>query len=300
MDADPRGKFIRDYPFEITPVTDNAPFFFFTFKTSSALRTLLANRGDARTDWKNNLGLVVLGAVLVISIIVVSGFLVIPLAVHKTAQKPPITPLLYFVAIGLGFIIVEIVMIQRFVLFLGHPTYAMTVVVFLMLLSGGAGSFASRYWLKEILRVRAVLGAIVGLVMLYAFALHTVLGGLVGLPFTEKVVLSAILLAPLGFLMGMPFPAGLREIAGQDRAFTKETENTTVEWAWAMNAASGVLGSVLAILLALNFGLNATLGCAAGAYLAAAVLTLLWRGLPVKEVSIPTYVSASYAAVRRD
>jgi len=300
VDADPRGKFIRDYPFEITPVTDNAPFFFFTFKTSSALRTLLANRGDARTDWKNNLGLVVLGAVLVISIIIVSGLLVVPLAVHKTAQKPPITPLLYFVAIGLGFIIVEIVMIQRFVLFLGHPTYAMTVVVFLMLLSGGAGSFASRYWLKEILRVRAVLGAIVGLVMLYAFALHTVLGGLVGLPFTAKVVLSAILLAPLGFLMGMPFPAGLREIAGQDGAFIKETENTTVEWAWAMNAASGVLGSVLAILLALNFGLNATLGCAAGAYLAAAVLTFLWQGLPMKEVSIPTYVSASCAAVRRD
>jgi len=130
--------------------------------------------------------------------------------------------------------------------------------------------------------------------------LHTVLGGLVGLPFTAKVVLSAILLAPLGFLMGMPFPAGLREIAGQDGAFIKETENTTVEWAWAMNAASGVLGSVLAILLALNFGLNATLGCAAGAYLAAAVLTFLWQGLPMKEVSIPTYVSASCAAVRRD
>jgi hypothetical protein len=107
-------------------------------------------------------------------------------------------------------------------------------------------------------------------------------------------------LAPLGFLMGMPFPAGLREIAGQDGAFIKETENTTVEWAWAMNAASGVLGSVLAILLALNFGLNATLGCAAGAYLAAAVLTFLWQGLPMKEVSIPTYVSASCAAVRRD
>ena len=300
VEADRRGKFIRDYPFEITPVTDNDPFFFFTFKSSSALRTLLSNGGDARTDWKNNLGLVVLGTVLVISIITVSGFLVVPLALHKTAQKPPVAPLLYFVAIGLGFILVEIVMIQRFVLFLGHPTYAMTVVVFLLLLSGGVGSFVSRCWLKEILRVRAVLGAIAGLVMIYAFVLHTALGVFVAQPFPEKVVLSAILLAPLGFLMGMPFPAGLREIAGQEGAFPRESarENATIEWAWAMNAASGVLGSVLAILLALNFGLDATLGCAAGTYLAAAVLTLLWQGLPMKEVNIPAYVSASSAAVR--
>jgi len=295
VDASPRAKFIHDYPFEITPVTDNAPFFFFTFKTRGALRTLLAHSGDARTDWKNNLGLVVLGAVLVISIITVSGFLVVPLALHKTAHKPPITPLLYFVAIGLGFIVVEIVMIQRFVLFLGHPTYAMTVVVFLMLLSGGAGSFASRYWLKEILRVRAVLAAIAGLVTLYAFVLQTVLGLFVALPFPDKVALSAMLLAPLGFLMGMPFPAGLREIAGQDGGFSKEstaTEHNTIEWAWAMNAAAGVLGSVLAILVALNFGLDATLGCAAGAYLAAAVLTLLWRGPGMKEVGISPDVSS--------
>jgi hypothetical protein len=108
-----------------------------------------------------------------------------------------------------------------------------------------------------------------------------------------------MLLAPLGFLMGMPFPAGLREIAGQDGAFSKEsaTENNTIEWAWAMNAASGVLGSVLAILAALNFGLDATLGCAAGTYLAAAVLTLLWQGPRMKEVSISTYVSSGCAPV---
>lgn len=298
VDANPRGKFIHDYPFEITPVTDNAPFFFFTFKTSRVWHTLLANSGEASVDWKNNLGLVVLGAVLVISIVTVCGFLVVPLALHKTAHKPRITPVLYFVAVGLGFIVVEIALIQRFVLFLGHPTYAMTVVVFLMLLSGGAGSFASRYWLKETLRVRAVLGAIVGLVTLYALVLHTVLGALVALPFPDKVALSVMLLAPLGFLMGMPFPAGLQEIAGQDGAFSKEstaTENHTIEWAWAMNAASGVLGSVLAILIALNFGLDATLGCAAGTYLAAAVLTLLWQRPRTKEVSIEEPTTGIYA-----
>ena len=89
----------------------------------------------------------------------------------------------------LGFIVVEIALIQRFVLFLGHPTYAMTVVVFLMLLSGGAGSFASKFWLQHTLKIRAVLGAIVALVTLYALLLHTVLGSLVALPFAVNYML---------------------------------------------------------------------------------------------------------------
>jgi predicted membrane-bound spermidine synthase len=297
-DAGPRANFIHDYPFEISPVTDNAPFFFFTFKTRSVLRSLLGTSGHGSIDWKNNLGLVVLGAVLIISIVAVAGFLVVPLALHKTARKPPITPLLYFVAVGLGFIIVEIALIQRFVLFLGHPTYAMTVVVFLMLLSGGAGSFATKYWLQQTLKIRAVLGAIVALVTLYAFLLHSVLASLVALPWAEKVLFSAALLVPLGFLMGMPFPAGLREIAGHARAFADDpaaNESNTIEWAWAMNAASSVLGSVLAIVIALHFGLDATLGCAAGTYLAAAALTLLWRRPGTEEVSEVSDVSMGEA-----
>ena len=289
VEASSRGKFIHDYPFEIAPVTDNAPFFFFTFKMRGVLHRLLANSGEARADWKNNLGLVVLGAVLAISMAAVCGFLILPLGLCKTAQKARITPLFYFVAVGLGFIGVEVILIQRFVLFLGHPTYAMTVVVFLMLLSGGVGSFASRYWLKERLRIRAVLGAIAGLVALYALALHTVLGGLVAWPFGDKIALSAMLLAPLGFLMGMPFPAGLQAMAGRGGGFSHGStapESHMIEWAWAMNAASGVLGSVLAILMALNFGFDVTMGCAAGAYLAAALLTLLWQEPRRKDVQI--------------
>jgi hypothetical protein len=135
------------------------------------------------------------------------------------------------------------------------------------------------------------------LVTLYAFLLHTILGALVALPFLEKVALSAMLLVPLGFLMGMPFPAGLREIAGRGGAFSKEstaTESDTIEWAWAMNAASGVLGSVLAIVLALHFGLNATLACAAGTYLAAAALTLLWQKPRMNLANIEEPTTESY------
>jgi hypothetical protein len=226
---------------------------------------------------------------LIVSIFAVIGFLIVPMVLCEAGHKPAVLPLLYFVAIGLGFILIEMALIQRFVLFLGHPTYAMTVVVFLMLLSGGVGSFTSKYWLKQTLGVRAVLGIIVAMVVLYGLLLQTVLSTLVALPFSYKVALSAALLAPLGFLLGMPFPTGLREIASYGAALSERslaTGSNTIEWAWAMNAASSVLGSVLAIVIALHFGLDATLGCAAGSYFAAAVMTLFWQKPCPEEVAI--------------
>jgi hypothetical protein len=218
-------------------------------------------------DWKNNLGVVVLGMVLVISLAAVLAFLIGPLALHGGARGQHLVPLLYFVALGLGYILVEIALIQRFVLFLGHPTYALTVVVFLMLLASGAGSASSQRLLAKTTRVRPVLAVIALWVGAYIIAVPRVLGTLVGLPFPAKLLISGLLLAPLGFAMGMPFPTGLRQIA----------DGSTIEWAWAMNAASSVLGSVLAMVVAIQFGLNAALAGGAAAYVAAMLLALTWH-----------------------
>jgi len=152
---------------------------------------------------------------------------------------------------------VEISLIQRFVLFLGHPTYALTVVVFLLLLSSGAGSAVSRA------SARISLAAILGVILLYVFALPTLLAAAVGLNFAIKLVLSALFLLPLGFLMGTPFPTGLKLLARK--------ENSGIEWAWAMNAAASVLGSVTAMVIAIHFGLTITLLCAGLAYATAIV-----------------------------
>jgi hypothetical protein len=286
----PRVEFIRNYPFNVAPVTDDAPFFFFTFKTRGALHALrarLAHKEVVEFDGlKNNLGVEILGMLLIISIVAVLSFLVGPLALHSTAQKQHLVPLLYFVAIGLGYILVEIALIQRFVLFLGHPTYALTVVLFLMLFSSGIGSVVSRRWLNETWRVRRVLAAIIGIVALYVVVLHALLGFLVGLPFWAKLLMSGALLAPLGFLMGMPFPTGLRVIASKGSALQLApreqvsepiADNSLVEWAWAMNAASSVLGSVLAMVLAVHFGFTAASALAGGAYLSAMALTFSWH-----------------------
>jgi spermidine synthase len=274
----------RGYPYNVEPVTDNAPFFFFTLKLDG-----LMHQGDVSSgiDWKVNLGVVVLVAVLVISFIAVLAFLVIPLVVHARRGHGRPIRLLYFIAVGLGYILVEIAFIQRFVLFLGHPTYALTVVVFLLLLSSGAGSLTSRKWLAQTERAWFPLIFIAGVVLIYVFILPSLLNALVGLPFATKLVVSALLLVPLGFAMGMPFPTGLRALASVPvPEFPVDRENiaqeNAVEWAWAVNAGSSVLGSVLAMVIAIQFGLNATLACGAAAY---GIAILLSRTLQQRPAS---------------
>ena len=265
--------FARQYAYNVAPVSDNAPFFFFTLKLGQILRPQSLQQG---IDWKVNLGVAVLGMVLIISVIAVVAFLVIPLAAGQRHRERWVR-LLYFVAIGLGYIMVEIAFIQRFVLFLGHPTYALTVVVFLLLLSSGAGSLASRRWLGQSGSAWLPLTIITTALLLYVFILPKVLNALVGIAFIAKLLVSAMLLVPLGFVMGMPFPTGLRALSVVPTDTPESQRNNggenTVEWAWAMNAASSVLGSVLAMVLAIQFGLNVTLACGAGAYLAALMLT---------------------------
>jgi hypothetical protein len=250
--------FAHDYAYNVTPVTDGAPFFFFTLKTGHVLKNIAAGTGRGM-DWRINLGVAVLGMLLVISLAAVLGFLIIPLLFQGSQHgaHKGIGSLLYFVAIGVGYILIEISLIQRFVLFLGHPTYALTVVVFLLLLSSGAGSVVARS------NARVPLAGIIVLVLLNVLLLPKLLGAAVGLPFAAKLLISGVVLVPLGFLMGMPFPTGLKQLSLGG--------NGAVEWAWAMNAAASVLGSVAAIIIAIHFGLAATLFCAGLAYAAAAI-----------------------------
>ena len=268
---DPYG-FAQHYAYNVSPVTDNAPFFFFTLKLSQ----ILHHQGlEAGIDWKVNLGVAVLGMVLIISVLAVLAFLIIPLAVGAGGSQQSVISLLYFVAIGLGYILVEIAFIQRFVLFLGHPTYALTVVVFLLLLSSGAGSLLSRRWLKQASQIWKALVVIIGALLVAVFALPAILNVLVGIAFEMKLIVSGALLIPLGFAMGMPFPSGLRALAVKTGAHKDrpDTKSTAIEWAWAMNAASSVLGSVLAMVIAIQFGLNIALASGALAYLLALLLT---------------------------
>src|SRR5207248_3954975 len=120
-------------------------------------------------------------------------------------------------------------------------TYALTVVVFLMLMASGVGSIVSKAWIGDSQRIWLPLIGIVVALLVYVRVLPMLLENLIGVTFIGKLAISALVLVPLGFAMGMPFPTGLRALGQSQRA-----EGNSIEWAWAMNAASSVLGSVLA------------------------------------------------------
>jgi hypothetical protein len=228
---------------------------------------------------------VVLDAVLVVSVVAVLALLILPLLLGRRRRSAPVGRLLYFVAIGLGYILVEITFVQRLVLFLGHPTYAITVVIFLLLASSGAGSLASRRW-PAARTLHIPLGAIAAGLAIYAFVLPRLLTTAVGLDFGTKLIVSGAILIPLGFVMGMPFPTGLRLLAGAGPATenlpniksspSSSSSDNAVEWAWALNAAASVLGSVLAMFIAVNLGLTVTLASGLVAYLVAWTLGGAW------------------------
>jgi spermidine synthase len=272
--------FARGYAYNVSPVTDNAPFFFFTLKPGQ----ILGEKGlRGGIDWKVNLGVLVLLLVLVISVIAVLAFLVLPLALRSRTKRHSPLPLLYFVAVGLGYILVEIAFIQRFVLFLGHPTYALTVVIFLLMLSSGAGSLFSRLWLPRTDLGWVPLVFVIVTLLADVFFLPSRLAALVGMDFGYRLLVSGVLLIPLGFVMGMPFPTGLRAFAvlpTPELPAGQRAADNAVEWAWAMNAAASVLGSVLAMVIAIQFGLTVTLACGTAAYLLALLLMPTLRTKP--------------------
>jgi len=161
-------------------------------------------------------------------------------------------------------------LIQKFVLFLGHPTYALTVIIFSMLISSGLGSYCSRRLTGEssgTARLSAVLVGVAATVSALAYLAAPVSELGVGWPLPWKALVTVCLIAPAGFLMGIPFPTGLTRL--------QQSYPRAVRWAWALNAAASVLGSVAAICLAIYIGLRATVLTGALLYLAALTVLLL-------------------------
>jgi len=269
---DPR-RFAKEYRYDITPVTDNRPFFFYTVRPKDLLKFAMEHESE---DVKINIGVMMLFGLLGTSLAATAIILVLPPAVLGT--RLPREPgayrrLAYFFAIGVGFIMVEVGLIQKFVLFLGRPTYSLTVVVFSLLVSSGLGSYASRRVIGEDEgRLRAALWTVALVVAALGALAPALLDAGVGLPLEAKCVLSVLLLFPAGFVMGMPFPCGLRRL---ERLYP-----AAVRWAWAMNSASSVLGSVAAIFLAIHLGLVQTLLLGAACYVAA--WASLGRPAPVR------------------
>jgi hypothetical protein len=258
----------RAYPFDITPVDDNRPFFFYTVQPRDVAAFIL-DTGGKSADKKVNVALPKLVDAMIVSVIAVAVILILPpivLGTRLPAERSVRAFLVYFLSIGAGYILIEVALIQKFVLFLGHPTYALTVVIFSLLISSGAGSFSSRKIIGgRTPRLMAALALAAALTGLLAAVVQPVLSGGVGLPLWVKVLATIGLVAPAGFVMGLPFPTGLRML--------ERHHESSVRWAWSLNAAASVLGSVGALVLALYLGLEATLLIGGSLYLVALAVT---------------------------
>lgn len=264
--SDPAA-FYRRYAFDVGPSTDDRPFFFNTVKPKDFVRWWASGEGG-------RMGVHLLARLGVVVTVLVTVFIIGPLYLRRRSALAAVEPaarwstLLYFGALGAGFMLVEVSLISKLVLFLGHPTYALTVVLCSMLISAGLGSYWSGRYVgnshRALRRVLVVaLAAIASLGLAVEFAFPRLLGG-ASLP--ACLALTVGTLVPAGFLMGMPFPLGLRLL---DRAGTQWAQ--LIPWVWGINGATSVLGSVLAISIAINMGFRVTMLVGIAVYAAAFV-----------------------------
>ncbi len=255
----------RAYRFDITPVSDNRPFFFYTVQPRDLI-TFMRSASRTAADYNAvNRAVPLLFGLMAISLGATLLVLILPPLVLGTSlpRKPGVRGfLLYFLFIGAGYILIEVALIQKFVLFLGQPVYALTVVIFAMLASSGLGSgFSRRLIGAHEGRLIKALGCVALLAALLALVASQTMTAMLWLPIQLKIALTVAMIAPLGFAMGMPFPCALRRL--------EEYHPPSVRWAWSLNAAASVLGSVGALMCAIYLGLAQTLIIGGLFYLAA-------------------------------
>jgi hypothetical protein len=261
--------FWERHSLDISPPTDDRPFFFYTIKPADFWGQLGGGQAE-----KNDVGVQILVSLLLVVSGAVLLFILIPMFVFRrkdleSSRGRNLLGLAFFVAIGIGFIGLEMSWMQHFILFLGHPMYALGVVLFVLLLASALGSYHTRNTdtarvMSALLRTAGVLAAVV---VVFGFSLGPVFRALVGLPLLGRLVVSVALLSVPGFIMGRMMPLGIKALTAHMPKL--------VPWAWGVNGAASVLGSVLAVALSMNLGYRFTQLGAAGVYLVGAGLLFL-------------------------
>ena len=264
--------FTDSFALNVSPPTDDRPFFFHMLR----LRDWALPRGlhDQGMMAMNLQAVSVLGRLLAATIVLAALFIAVPLGLtywrDRYSLRALLPGMLFFAAIGLGFMLVEISQMQRLIIYLGHPVYGLSVVLFGLLGASGLGALVAGGMRVRIGAVRGPAALMAGLVVLLAlFGLITpmVIEAARGWPTTQRVLLGAALLVPIGFLMGAPFPLGMK--------LASQIEGSPTAWYWGINGAMSVVASVAATALALTVGINAAFFIGVGCYVAAAACLLM-------------------------
>jgi spermidine synthase len=267
--------FYDRYKFDVIPATDNRPYFYHFFKWKTLLE-LISLRGSGGLHLLER-GYPVLVASLFQAIIASAVLILLPLVRYRSVERNSIATtksrvLLYFFALGFGFLFLEIYFIQRFVLFLSHPLTTVAVVLSGFLIFAGFGSGYSSRLSKKKGQAAAARYAIAGILffgLLYMLTLDALFGAFTAQPQALKIAFSFLLIAPLAFAMGIPFPMGLSELAKHSEAL--------VPWAWGVNGCASVISAIFATLLAIHFGFVAVMAAALFFYL------LAWVAFPTRR-----------------
>jgi hypothetical protein len=253
-----RQQFYASYRSDIRPTTDDRPFFFHTTK--------IADQFDVAFGQKMLFGngLSALMTLLGISTTLVVLFVIGPLVFAGRGQARPrgwLAWLVYFGALGAGFMLIEVSVLQRFVLLLGHPVYSLTVTLFSLLLGTGLGAAWSRRLDAASLRRSGAIGIVVVAAIALIFIVVATPIVSWAIPFSRgaRMLVAVAMLVPIGVALGIPMPTGMRMLS------TRAPQ--MLPWAWGMNGALSVLGATLAIFIAMNWGFRVTLLTASGTYL---------------------------------
>jgi predicted membrane-bound spermidine synthase len=270
-----RRRIIREAPFHLQAPTDDKPFMEHFFRLASLFSPAMQRkqedpfwRAAALREFTSGQAIysdLSLYVILLEAILLSTVFIIYPLIRMKRsgiAMKGAWRLLAYFSCLGIGFIFIEIAFIQKYILFIGYPVYAVAAIIFALLIAAGAGSFySSRFVATPFRMLRVVVPAIVVLTLLQVLLVPFLFRAFLSVSFASRMALSILFILPIGFVMGMPFPLGL--------SWTSKNHPAFVPWAWGINGYATVIGSVLSVVLALNFGFHAVLLIAAAIYIVA-------------------------------
>ena len=273
-----QAAFVAGYEYDVTPATDDRPFFFNYYRYDALFRRLIERDTEGpqhRYVPDLPIGHLVLTASLVQVGLLAALLIGIPFAwiARRTGARPRGggAVLAYFAALGLGFMFIEIALMQKLVLFLGHPTYAVTVVLATLLSAAGLGALFSERLVASSRRTLARVGGAGAVALVLAIVIvGQALPRLLDLPFAARVLVTVATIGPLGFVLGMPFPIGMRIVAARQPALAP--------WAWSINAYLSVVASTLCIVLAMATGFAAVLWLAGTIYTVGLVAMGMWIG----------------------
>jgi hypothetical protein len=262
--------FHAETPFDISPVDDNRPFFYYMLRPGDFL-SLFNFPEQAKFEDR---AILTLRNLLVVVSACVTVFLLLPLLLWQRRDLRIAGAgwrISYFACLGLGFMFVEIGLLRRFSLFLGPPIYALAVILCALLVSSGVGALLSGRLPETRLRrgLPLLLLALVLLSFWYGFGLPAVLESQLGLSLPLRCLLAGVLLVPLGLLLGMPLPLGMRLF---------HRDGSAVPWSWGVNSATSVLGANLAVAVAMNAGFTLTLLTGTLLYLLALLPVVAYKG----------------------